>query len=103
MKNSTIINTQFFTWLIISITLLYVFINYGKNIQRNHPNKKEKDLQKFRWTITIITLLCIYIVEENINNIEERRLINCVIIFASTFSYLYFLKLINNTSPTYFI
>lgn len=65
------------------------FINYGNNLKK--ITNQNKALQKLEWTITITTLLCIYITEQTIKNNQERRLINSVIIFASTFSYLYYL------------
>ena len=90
MKNKKIlINQTFIQWVIISIILMISFINYGNNL-RNSPYSN-KALQKLGWTITITTLLCIYITEQTIENNQERRLINSVIIFASTFSYLYYL------------
>lgn len=65
------------------------FINYGNELQKNPYNTKS--LQKLGWTITIVTLICIYITEQTIQNTQERRLINSIIIFASTFPYLYYL------------
>lgn len=92
MKQNALINNQtFLTWTIISIGLAIIFINYGNTLLRNPYSNQQKNLQKLGWTITIITLLCIYITEQTIPNTQERRLINSVIIFASTFSYLYYL------------
>ena len=92
MKQNALINNQtFITWALISIGLAIIFINYGNTLLRSPYNMQQKNLQKLGWTITIITLLCIYITEQTIPNTQERRLINSVIIFASTFSYLYYL------------
>lgn len=92
MKKYSLINNQvFITWVIISIVLVTIFINYGNKLLQELPYNQRKNLQKLGWTITIITLLCIYITEQTIPNTQERRLINSVIIFASTFSYLYYL------------
>lgn len=65
------------------------FIEYGKKLKNDPLNTK--NLQKLGWLITITTLLCIYITEQTISNTQERRLVNSIIIFASTFSYLYYL------------
>ena len=78
-------------WIVISICLTISLIKYGKELEREQYYNKAKATKKLGWTITIITLLCIYITEQTIPNIQERRLINSVIIFASTFSYLYYL------------
>lgn len=91
MKKNELINNQtFLTWTIISIGLALVFINYGNTLLKKTHNH-QKNLQKLGWIITITTLICIYITEQTISNTQERRLINSVIIFASTFSYLYYL------------
>ena len=58
---------------------------------KRYPQLTEKNRRKLGWTITFVTLLCIYITESTITSQTERRLINSVIIFSSTFSYLYFL------------
>lgn len=90
MKNqNNLINETFIQWVIISIILTTSFIQYGKKLKSNPYNNK--NLQKLGWLITITTLLCIYITEQTISNIQERRLINSIIIFGSTFSYLYYL------------
>lgn len=90
MKNEKLlINQTFIQWIIISFILMISFINYGNNLKK--ITNQNKALQKLEWTITITTLLCIYITEQTIKNNQERRLINSVIIFASTFSYLYYL------------
>lgn len=90
MKNEKLlINQTFIQWIIISFILMISFINYGNNLKK--ITNQNKALQKLGWTITITTLLCIYITEQTIKNNQERRLINSVIIFASTFSYLYYL------------
>ena len=92
MKQNALINNQtFITWALISIGLAIIFITYGNTLLRSPYNMQQKNLQKLGWTITIITLLCIYITEQTIPNTQERKLINSVIIFASTFSYLYYL------------
>lgn len=90
MKNqNNLINETFIQWVIISIILMISFIEYGKKLKNDPLNTK--NLQKLGWLITITTLLCIYITEQTISNTQERRLINSIIIFASTFSYLYYL------------
>lgn len=90
MKNqNNLINETFIQWVIISIILTTSFIQYGKKLKSNPYNNK--NLQKLGWLITITTLLCIYITEQTISNIQERRLINSIIIFGSTFSYLHYL------------
>lgn len=92
MKRNSLINNQtFLAWVIISIGLIIIFINYGNNLLKDPYNAQQKKIQKLGWTITFITLLCIYITEQTIPDIQERRIINSVIIFASTFSYLYYL------------
>lgn len=90
MRNqNNLINETFIQWVIISIILMISFIEYGKKLKNDPLNTK--NLQKLGWLITIITLLCIYITEQTISNTQERRLVNSIIIFASTFSYLYYL------------
>ena len=90
MKNqNNLINETFIQWVIISIILMISFIEYGKKLKNDSLNTK--NLQKLGWLITITTLLCIYITEQTISNTQERRLVNSIIIFASTFSYLYYL------------
>lgn len=90
MRNkNTLINETFLEWVTISIILMICFINYGNKLRQNPYDTKP--LQKLGWTITIVTLICIYITEQTIKNTQERRLINSIIIFASTFSYLYYL------------
>lgn len=90
MKNqNNLINETFIQWIIISIILMISFIEYGKKLKNDPLNTK--NLQKLGWLITITTLLCIYITEQTISNTQERRLVNSIIIFASTFSYLYYL------------
>lgn len=90
MKNqNNLINETFIQWVIISIILMISFIEYGKKLKNDPLNTK--NLQKLGWLITITTLLCIYITEQTISNTQERRLVNSIIIFASTFSYLYYL------------
>ncbi len=90
MKNQNLLNPEtFIKWTIISILLIVSFIHYGNKLRKNPYDNKA--LQKLGWTITIVALLCIYITEQTIQNTQERRLINSVIIFASTFSYLYYL------------
>lgn len=66
-------------WSIICIVLIIIFTNLN--------NKNERILG---WQITITILSLLYITEKEINNIEERRLINSMLIFSGTFSYLYF-------------
>lgn len=82
----------FLPWAIISIGLIAIFTSYGNKLRNQYPASQEKAIQKLGWTITIIILLCIYITEQTISNIQERRLINSMIIFAGTFSYLYHLR-----------
>lgn len=90
MRNqNNLINETFIQWVIISIILMISFIEYGKKLKNDPLNTK--NLQKLGWLITITTLLCIYITEQTISNTQERRLVNSIIIFASTFSYLYYL------------
>lgn len=90
MKNqNNLINETFIQWVIISIILMISFIEYGKKLKNDPLNTK--NLQKLGWLITITTLLCIYITEQTISNTQERRLVNSIVIFASTFSYLYYL------------
>lgn len=90
MRNqNNLINETFIQWVIISIILMISFIEYGKKLKNDPLNTK--NLQKLGWLITITTLLCIYITEQTISNPQERRLVNNIIIFASTFSYLYYL------------
>lgn len=90
MKNqNNLINETFIQWVIISIILMISFIEYEKKLKNDPLNTK--NLQKLGWLITITTLLCIYITEQTISNPQERRLVNNIIIFASTFSYLYYL------------
>lgn len=66
-------------WSIVCIVLIIIFTNLN--------NKNERILG---WQITITILSLLYITEKEINNIEERRLINSMLIFSGTFSYLYF-------------
>lgn len=90
MRNqNNLINETFIQWVIISIILMISFIEYGKKLKNDPLNTK--NLQKLGWLITITTLLCIYITEQTISNTQERRLVNSIVIFASTFSYLYYL------------
>lgn len=90
MKNKNqLINQTFIQWVIISLILMISFIHYGNSLRKDI--NQNKALQKLGWTITITTLLCIYITEQTIRNTQERRLINSIIIFSSTFSYLYYL------------
>ena len=90
MRNqNNLINETFIQWVIISIILMISFIEYGKKLKNDPLNTK--NLQKLGWLITITTLLCIYITEQTISNTQEIRLVNSIIIFASTFSYLYYL------------
>ena len=90
MRNqNNLINETFIQWVIISIILMISFIEYGKKLKNDPLNTK--NLQKLGWLITITTLLCIYITEQTISNTQERRLVNSIIIFVSTFSYLYYL------------
>lgn len=90
MKNKNLlINQTFIQWIIINLILIFIFIQYGNNLKKN--TNQNKALKKLRWTITITTLLCIYITEQTIKNTQEKRLINSIIIFSSTFSYLYYL------------
>ena len=90
MKNKNLlINQTFIQWVIINLILIFIFIHYGNNLKKNTNHNKA--LKKLRWTITITTLLCIYITEQTIKNAQEKRLINSIIIFSSTFSYLYYL------------
>lgn len=90
MKNKNqLINQTFRQWVLVNIILLISFIHYGNNLKKE--SNQNKALQKLRWTITVTTLLCIYITEQTIKNTQERRLINSIIIFSSTFSYLYYL------------
>lgn len=90
MKNqNNLINETFIQWVIISTILMISFIEYGKKLKNDPLNTK--NLQKLGWLITITTLLCIYITEQTISNTQERRLVNSIVIFASTFSYLYYL------------
>lgn len=90
MRNqNNLINETFIQWVIISIILMISFIEYGKKLKNDPLNTK--NLQKLGWLITITTLLCIYITKQTISNTQERRLVNSIIIFASTFSYLYYL------------
>lgn len=78
-------------WIVISICLTISLIKYGKKLEREQYYNKAKATKKLGWTITFVVLLCIYITEKTIIITEERRLINSMIIFAGTFSYLYFL------------
>lgn len=66
-------------WSIVCIVLITIFTNLN--------SKNERILG---WQITITILFLLYITEKEINNIEERRLINSMLIFSGTFSYLYF-------------
>lgn len=66
-------------WSIVCIVLIIIFTNL---------NSKNERILGWQITITILSLL--YITEKEINNIEERRLINSMLIFSGTFSYLYF-------------
>lgn len=92
MKNNLIKSKEtFLKWIIISIFLITILIEYGNHLQKQQFYNKEKATKKLGWTITFIVLLCIYITEKTIVITEERRLINSMIIFAGTFSYLYFL------------
>ena len=95
-NQNQLINQTFIQWIIISIILMICFINYGNKL-RTKPYTT-KSLQKLGWTITIVTLICIYITEQTIPNTQERRLINSIIIFASTYSYLYYLATENKLS-----
>lgn len=92
MNNLTKNQETFLMWTVISISLAAIFIHYGNMLHKNYPDTNEKNLKKLGWTITLVVLLCIYITEQTINSIEERRLINSMIIFAGTFSYLYYLR-----------
>ena len=95
-NQNQLINQTFIQWIIISIILMICFINYGNKLRTKLYTTKS--LQKLGWTITIGTLICIYITEQTIPNTQERRLINSIIIFASTFSYLYYLATENKLS-----
>lgn len=66
-------------WSIVCIVLIIIFTNLN--------SKNERILG---WQITITILFLLYITEKEINNIEKRRLINSMLIFSGTFSYLYF-------------
>lgn len=66
-------------WSIVCIVLIIIF---------THLNSKNERI--LGWQITITILFLLYITEKEINNIEERRLINSMLIFSGTFSYLYF-------------
>ncbi len=92
MKNNlTKKKETFLKWIIISIFMIIFLIEYGNHLRKEPFYNKEKATKKLGWTITFIVLICIYIAEKTIVTIEERRLINSMIIFAGTFSYLYFL------------
>lgn len=91
-NNLTTNQNRFLLWFLISLLLITIFIQYGKKLKKQHLNSQEKVIKKIGWTITITILLCIYITEQTISNAEERRLINSMIIFAGTFSYLYCLQ-----------
>lgn len=92
MKNKYLLNNEiFYTWLLISIILMVFFTSYGNRLFLENPYDQDKNIKKLGWIITITTLIAIYITEKTIPNNQERRLINSLIIFASTFSYLYYL------------
>jgi len=92
MKNKYLLNNEtFYTWLLISIILMFFFTSYGNRLFLENPYDQDKNIKKLGWIITITTLIAIYITEKTIPNNQERRLINSLIIFASTFSYLYYL------------
>lgn len=92
MKNKYLLNNEtFYTWLLISIILMVFFTSYGNRFFLENPYDQDKNIKKLGWIITITTLIAIYITEKTIPNNQERRLINSLIIFASTFSYLYYL------------
>lgn len=92
MKNKYLLNNEtFYTWLLISIILMIFFTSYGNKLFLENPYNQDKNIKKLGWIITITTLIAIYITEKTISNNQERRLINSLIIFASTFSYLYYL------------
>lgn len=90
-NNLTRNQNRFILWSLISLLLIIIFIQYGKKLKKQ-SNSQEKAIKKIGWTITITILVCIYITEQTIPNTEERRLINSMIIFAGTFSYLYCLQ-----------
>lgn len=95
MINKELSNNQnLYSWLIISILLACFFINYGNSLLTKNKYLQEQNTKKFGRIITIITILLIFQTEEKIKNIAERRLINSIIIFISTISYLtYIIKL----------
>ncbi len=77
-------------WITIS-SIFFISIKKEIDCKNLNPYTLKQEEQKIKWKITIITLLFIYITDKNIENNEERLLINSIIVFSATLSYLYFL------------
>ncbi len=88
-------------WIILGVFLGVSFVSYGKYLLSTWSDSKHA-LRRLGWTITITILIFLYAVEKEVNNEGTRRLINSVLIFAGTFSYLYCLSLLSNEkSPSH--
>ncbi len=70
---------EYKSWTILCIILILFFTNL-----------KTKNERELGWTITLTILFFLYLTEQEIKNESKRRLINSMLIFAGTFSYLYF-------------
>lgn len=85
---------NFYEWIFIIVILAIAINAYGNQLleqEKLNQNLKEKNQQHFTKVITLLTLIFIYITEKIVTDVYERRLINSIAIFASTFCYLYFL------------
>lgn len=94
-KQSIVKTNDFYEWIIIIIILAIILNTYGNQLLKQEQINailKEKKQQNYAKVLTVITLIFIYTTEKLIPNGYERRLINSVMIFASTFCYLYFLE-----------
>lgn len=94
-KQSIVKTNDFYEWIIIIVILAIILNAYGNQLlkqEQTNSNLKEKDEQNYAKVLTVVTLIFIYTTEKLIPDRYERRLVNSVIIFASTFCYLYFLE-----------
>lgn len=82
-------------WFVFSAFLGVSFVSYGKYLFSVWDDSHQA-LRRLGWTITITILIFLYAVEKEVSQEGTRRLINSVLIFAGTFSYLYCLSLLSN-------
>lgn len=93
--NEVLQDKKMLFWVLLSIFLGMSFISYGKSLLL-HESNQEFAIRRIGWTITIIILFFLYMTEQEISSAETRRLINNILIFAGTFSYLYCLAFLAN-------